>query len=158
MYSVIVTEMICKPDTTMKKLDDATALQMARRLNPTFQGGRAAGEGRGEGRGARNLDIGSILDQQPSITLAELKAGEPVVVVGAATEDMSRMRALKLVAGVVFAKKEAIPKELPIALANEKVFVSVRDTSIASPQRLQHARRLRSPDHKPASVAVRAGV
>src|SRR6202011_1986918 len=28
-----------KPDTQLKRLDDATALLMARRLNPSFQGG-----------------------------------------------------------------------------------------------------------------------
>jgi hypothetical protein len=98
-----------KPDTSMKKLDDATALQMARRLNPTFRGGRgetpaapegAGGQGRGGRGGGRNLDIGKVIEQQPSIALADLKAGEPVVVVGAAADDMSRMRAMTVVAGV----------------------------------------------------------
>ena len=49
-----------KPDTSAdEKLDDATALQMARRLNPTFQGGRAEAPaaapegGGGQGRGGR---------------------------------------------------------------------------------------------------------
>jgi Cu/Ag efflux protein CusF len=123
------------PETTMKKLDDATALQMARRLNPTFQqsggrgrGGRGGGadanaganpdggaptgfqrpdqadgaQGRGGrgGAGGRNVDLSKVLDQQPTITLADLKAGEPIVVAGAPTEDMSQMRALKLIAGV----------------------------------------------------------
>jgi hypothetical protein len=37
-----------RADTLLKKLDDATALAMARRLNPSFQ---AAGGGRGAGRG-----------------------------------------------------------------------------------------------------------
>ncbi len=99
-----------KPDTSMRKLDDATALQMARRLNPTFQGGRAeagaagpegaGGQGRGGRGGGRNLDIGKVIEQQPAITLADLKAGEPIVVVGAAADDMSRMRAMTVVAGV----------------------------------------------------------
>jgi hypothetical protein len=122
-------------DTSMKKLDDATALQMARRLNPTFQGGGGRGQGRGgapdgaqaggdnpspdspraaaggngsqggqgragRGGGGRNLDIGKVIEQQPAITLADLKAGEPIVVVGAASNDMSKMRAMTLVAGV----------------------------------------------------------
>ena len=96
-----------KPDTSLKKLDDATALQMARRLNPTFQGGRGqaaaapeSGQGRGGRGGGRNLDIGKVIEQQPAITLADLKAGEPIVVVGAAADDMSRMRAMTVVAGV----------------------------------------------------------
>lgn len=118
-------------DTSLKKLDDATALQLARRLNPTFQnegrggrGGRGADgtappEGRGlagggdpgragrgdfQGRGGRGggraLDLGRIIDQQPTITLADLKAGEPIVVAGAATDDLSKLRALKLISGV----------------------------------------------------------
>lgn len=99
-----------KPDTSMKKLDDATALQMARRLNPTFQGGRGetaaapegggAPAGRGGRGGGRNLDIGRVIEQQPAITLADLKPGDPIVVVGAISDDMSRIRAMTLVAGV----------------------------------------------------------
>ena len=41
-----------------------------------------------------------MIEQQPAITLADLKAGEPIVVVGAAADDMSRMRAMTVVAGV----------------------------------------------------------
>jgi hypothetical protein len=118
------------PDTSMKKLDDATAQQLARRLNPTFQnegrggrGGRGSGgaeaggapvsipgavpegagggfQGRGGRGGGRNLDLGRVIDQAPAITLADMKVGEPIVVAGAATDDLSKMRALKLVAGV----------------------------------------------------------
>jgi hypothetical protein len=40
-----------KPETTMKRLDDATALMLARRMNPTFQGGGGRG-GAGGGQGA----------------------------------------------------------------------------------------------------------
>lgn len=119
-------------DTSLKKLDDATALQLARRLNPTFQnegrggrggrgggdgaavpdggaapggfarGGDAAGgfQGRGGRGGGRTLDLGRVLETQPTIMLADLKAGEPIVVAGAATDDLSKLRALKLIAGV----------------------------------------------------------
>ena len=124
-----------KSDTTLKKLDDATALAMARRLNPTFQNGRGQGRGQREGaanaggagdagaptagaptagagapagfaRGGRGgggrggLDTTKLLDQQPTITLADLKAGEPIVVSGAAADDMSKMAATAVVAGV----------------------------------------------------------
>jgi hypothetical protein len=128
-----------KPDTLLKRLDDATALAMARRLNPSFQaegggrggrGGRqggggnaganpdaAAGQtpgtvnagafgggagrgGRGGGGGGRNGDPNKVLDQQPSIELADLKAGEPVVVTGAPSTDMAKMTAVSVVAGV----------------------------------------------------------
>ncbi len=115
-----------KSDTTLKKLDDATALAMARRLNPTFQNGRGQGRGqrgggadgdagagaaagpqagfarggRGGGGGRGGLDTTKLLDQQPTITLADLKAGEPVVVSGAAADDMSKIAATAVVAGV----------------------------------------------------------
>ena len=105
-----------KPDTQLKRLDDATALAMARRLNPTFQaetgrgarGGQAAAGGAGfagrggagGGRGGRGGDPNRALDQQPSIQLADLKVGEPVVVTGAPTGDMAKLTATSVVAGV----------------------------------------------------------
>lgn len=122
-----------KSDTTLKKLDDATALLMARRLNPTFQNGRGQGRGAresaadggaagdtgapaagappagapagfargGRGGGGRGgLDTTKLLEQQPTITLADLKSGEPIVVSGAAADDMSKMAATAVVAGV----------------------------------------------------------
>ena len=118
-----------KPDTQLKRLDDATALLMARRLNPTFQsdtgrGGRGQGGNAGNpdraqtpnsgnagglagrvgqgpgGRGGRNGDPNKLLDQQPSIELADLKAGEPVVVTGGASNDMAKLTATSVVAGV----------------------------------------------------------
>lgn len=117
-----------KPDTQLKRLDDATALLMARRLNPSFQsetgrggrGGRAAGGnadaggqaatggvasfagrgGGGAGRGGRNADPNKLLDSQPTIELADLKAGEPVVVTGGPSGDMAKLTATSVVAGV----------------------------------------------------------
>ena len=114
------------PDSVLKRLDDATAQQLARRLNPTIQaegrggrGGRggggdagaapvaipgaapdAAAGGRGGRGGGRPLDLGKVVDQAPVITLADLKPNEPIVVAGAATDDLSKMRALKLISGV----------------------------------------------------------
>jgi len=113
-----------KPDTQLKRLDDATALLMARRLNPTFQndtgrGGRGAraqanpdaaaqpatgvtnfaGRG-GQGRGGRNADPNKLLDQQPTIELADLKVGEPVVVTGGPSSDLAKLTATSIVAGV----------------------------------------------------------
>jgi hypothetical protein len=123
-----------KADTTLKKLDDATALLMARRLNPSFQAGDGRG-GRGQGRGTggaqapgqpsdaglaggfagrgqgagggragrgggRGGDPNNILNQQPTIELADLKVGEPVVVTGAVSSDQSKLTAMTLVAGV----------------------------------------------------------
>jgi hypothetical protein len=109
-----------KPETTMKRLDDMTALMLARRLNPTFEGaggGRGAqinvppagdaqaaggGGGRGRGRSGRGAanDPSRLLETQPSIELPDLKPGEPIVVTGSAAKDMSRLTAMTLVAGV----------------------------------------------------------
>ena len=117
-----------KPETTMKRLDDQTALLMARRLNPGFQGGRggqgggggaapaggqpagaapdgAAGQGGGRGgRGGRGggaaADPSRLLDQQPTIQLSDLKAGDPIVVTGTAANDMSKLTAMTLISGV----------------------------------------------------------
>jgi hypothetical protein len=126
-----------KPDTQLKRLDDATALLMARRLNPTFQndngrGGRGGGRGAnpnagganpsaasqtpstgvasfagrggqgggGRGGGRNAADPNKLLDSQPSIELADLKAGEPVVVTGGPSSDMAKLTATTVVAGV----------------------------------------------------------
>jgi hypothetical protein len=131
-----------KPETTLKRLDDATALMLARRLNPTFQaatgrggrggqapqggpdgaaappaaapqadaaaggGGRGFGGGgrgfggRGGGRGGAANDPSRLLESQPSIEINDLKAGEPIVVTGTASNDMARLTAMTLVSGV----------------------------------------------------------
>jgi hypothetical protein len=121
-----------KADTQLKRLDDQTALLMARRLNPSFQNdtGRGGRGGRGQGAnppagaeqpatgvtnfagrggggqggagrgGGRNADPNKLLDQQPTIELADLKVGEPVVVTGGPSSDMAKLTAISIVAGV----------------------------------------------------------
>ena len=94
---------VLRPETTIKKLDDQTAAMMARRMNPSAATGRggAGAPGGGGGRGGGGpMDISKILEQQPVIHLADLKPGEPVVVTGSPTADMSKLTALSLVAGV----------------------------------------------------------
>jgi Cu/Ag efflux protein CusF len=111
--------------TTMKRLDDTTANMLARRLNPTFQqgGGRGRGFGRGTGspeggapgmmagmqgaggggfggRGGARMDMSKLLDQQPSITVSDLKPNEPVIITGINGSDASRITAITLIAGV----------------------------------------------------------
>ena len=129
---------VVKSGTTLKKLDDATALLLARRLNPSYQsttsargagrataaasggsadaaaapaaaaaatpdaaagrGGRAGGGG---GRaGATATDPTRMLEQQPTIALADLKAGDPIVVTGPAAADLSKLTAMSVIAGV----------------------------------------------------------
>lgn len=130
-----------KPFTTMKRLDDNTAMMLARRLNPTFQqggrGGRGAGGGGqgggnqaapqggapasgggagpgvmgamqgagrsgfgGGGRGAMRVDPTKLLEQQPTITAADLKPNEPLIITGINGSDPSRITAITLIAGV----------------------------------------------------------
>ena len=57
------------------------------------------GMGRG-GRGGRNMDIGRIIEQQPSIQLADLKPNDAIIVTGATGNDASKITATALVAGV----------------------------------------------------------
>ncbi len=141
-----------KPDTQLKRLDDATALLMARRLNPTFQNGAGRG-GRGQaanpntggqapatgtpttgvssfagrggqgggGRGGRNADPNKLLDQQPTIELADLKAGEPVVVTGGPSSDLATLTATSVVAGVDPILRAA-PDKGPDPLAGNRNF------------------------------------
>jgi hypothetical protein len=64
-------------------------------------GGNFAGRGgQGSGRAGRNADPSKLLETQPTIEFADLKAGEPVVVTGAASNDPSKLTAMSLVAGV----------------------------------------------------------
>jgi hypothetical protein len=60
-------------------------------------GGRGGFPG---GRGMRAMDVGHIIEQQPSIQLSDLKAGDAVIVTGAYGNDPSRITAIALVAGV----------------------------------------------------------
>jgi hypothetical protein len=46
------------------------------------------------------MDLNRILDQQPAIQLADLKAGDPLIVTGSASADMSKLTATAIVAGV----------------------------------------------------------
>jgi hypothetical protein len=116
-----------RPDTSLKKFNDTSAMMVARQLNPTYQqagggrgnrgggggdaaaagagGGRggdgmAGGRGMGGGRGRGGMDIGKIIEQQPAIQLAELKPGDAIIVTGATGKDVSRLYAIALVAGV----------------------------------------------------------
>jgi hypothetical protein len=92
---------VLRPETTLKKLDDQTATMMARRMNPTAgRGGRGGGAPDGGGGRGGPMDNSKILEQQPVIHLADLKAGEPIVVTGSPAADMSKLTALSLVAGV----------------------------------------------------------
>jgi hypothetical protein len=109
-----------RADTSLKKFNDMSAMMVARQINPTYQqaggrgnrgggspaadgagatagGGRGMGGGRGGGRG---MDIGKIIDQQPSIELADIKPGDALIVNIALGIDAAKPYAIGVVAGV----------------------------------------------------------
>ena len=116
--------------TRMKRLDDPTALMIARIVNPTFQaaggtrgagggaggggrgfGGQAGGGagapggsgfgGRGGGRGRGGANqIQSLVDQQPDIRITDLKPGEAIIVSGPGSADATNLTATMVLAGV----------------------------------------------------------
>jgi hypothetical protein len=77
-------------------------------VGPQAQGGGAPGGGRagpggGMGRmggGRGGMDINHIIEQQPAVTLGELKAGDALIVTGAIGSDPGKLTATALLAGV----------------------------------------------------------
>jgi len=61
-----------------------------------FQGGGMAARGGGRG----GFDISKIIEQQPKISLAELKAGDGLIVTGATGVDPAKLTAIAIIAGV----------------------------------------------------------
>jgi len=64
-----------------------------------MQGAGRGGFG-GAGRGAARVDPTKLLDQQPTITAADLKPNEPLIITGINGSDPSRITAITLIAGV----------------------------------------------------------
>jgi hypothetical protein len=95
-------------DSTLKKLDPQMAAMLARRYGvgrggqdgqPGGGGGGRGGDpGRGGGRGGG--DIGGMLDRSPAIQVADLKAGDAVMVSTTMGSDPSRVTLVMLLAGV----------------------------------------------------------
>ncbi len=59
-------------------------------------GGRPGGMG---GPGGARMDPAKMLESQPSIQLAELKAGDALIVYGLATSDLAKLNSLNVIAG-----------------------------------------------------------
>jgi hypothetical protein len=99
-------------DSTMKKLPDQAARMLARRYGQGAGGGAGAGDGQvdgraagggaggGRGRGGRGGDVGQMLDSLPAMPLAELKAGDAIMVSTTQGTDPGRVTAIMLLAGV----------------------------------------------------------
>jgi hypothetical protein len=115
---IVVTDLATKkpvtirviPDSIMKKLPDIAAQALARRYGAgrgAARGGDAAGSGRGAGRGAgpgpgagRGGDPSQMLEHAPAITLADLKAGDAIMVKTTAGKGSGPGTAVMLIAGV----------------------------------------------------------
>ena len=94
-------------DSTMKKLPDQAARMLARRYGQgagagdSQVDGQAAGGGTGgRGCGGRGGDVGQMLDSLPAMPLAELKAGDAIMVSTTQGTDPGRVTAIMLLAGV----------------------------------------------------------
>jgi len=103
-------------DSAMKKLPDQLAAMLARRYGQAAQatqaaqaapggqpGGGAGGGARGTGRGmggGRGGDVGQMLDALPPLLLADLKAGDAIMVSTTQGTDPGRVTAITLLAGV----------------------------------------------------------
>ena len=93
-------------DSAMKKLTDQMAGMLARRYGQAAQtapagqrGGGPGGPGRGMG-GGRGGDIGQMLDALPPLPLADLTAGDAIMVSTTQGSDPGRVTAITLLAGV----------------------------------------------------------
>jgi hypothetical protein len=93
-------------DSAMKKLPDQMAAMLARRYGQAAQaaaegqrGGGAGGPSRGMG-GGRGGDVGQMLDALPPLPLADLKAGDAIMVSTTQGTDPGRVTAITLLAGV----------------------------------------------------------
>jgi hypothetical protein len=102
-------------DSTMKKLPDQAARNLARRYGQGAGAGAGQGDGQGDGQGAgggaggqgrggraggRGGDVGQMLDSLPAMTLAELKVGDAIMVSTTQGTDPGRVTAIMLLAGV----------------------------------------------------------
>jgi hypothetical protein len=101
------------PDSTMKKFQPQAAQTIAARLHPEAAQGAGGRGGRGGGGGGRGgdaqggargggsaADLQQLLDRSPAITVADLKAGDAVVVSSTVGASADKITAISLVAGV----------------------------------------------------------
>jgi hypothetical protein len=93
-------------DSAMKKLPDQAARMLARRYGAGAGQGDSQGAGPGataQGRGmggGRGGDVGQMLDSLPPMSLADIKAGDAIMVSTTQGSDPSLVTAITLLAGV----------------------------------------------------------
>ena len=83
--------------SVLKKLSPALAATLARRFQPAEGAAPAAPPA---GRGGAGGDLGQLLDRLPPISLADLKAGDAIMISGSAGADPGHLTAITLLAGV----------------------------------------------------------
>ena len=105
---------VFKPESTLKRAPDMSGMmgmmggggRQPGAGGPPPTGGQGAGQGQGGARrgpgGGGGFDVQSFIERMPETTLAELKAGETVVVAGTKGDNPVRMTATTLVANMEF--------------------------------------------------------
>jgi Cu/Ag efflux protein CusF len=110
------------PSSMLRRLEERTAMMLARRMNPPADGaagtpggapaggsprtldapreGGAPGGPGGGMRGGGNFDLQMILERSPQLALTELKKGDALIVSSTKGADGSLITAISLVAGV----------------------------------------------------------
>jgi Cu/Ag efflux protein CusF len=99
-----------KTDSTLRRMPEQVAAMMARRRQMTVNGGGAppappqGGPGQGGPGGPRGprggMDFQQMIERMPALTLAELKAGDALIILGTKGADASQATAITVVAGV----------------------------------------------------------
>ncbi|HEY1757718.1 MAG TPA: hypothetical protein VGG72_20270 [Bryobacteraceae bacterium] len=94
-------------DSSVKKLQPQIAQAIASRLHPSEDAGGAKGGKGGGGRGKGGeggvrggADVQQMLDSSPTISLADLKVGDAIVVSSTVGASADKVTAIKLLAGV----------------------------------------------------------
>jgi len=97
------------PDSNLRRLNPQVAQMIAMRVHGGAEGGRggqpegprpAGSPGGPVGMRPGGMDIQQIIDRSPNIALADLKAGEPIVVSSTLGATAGQMTAITLLAGV----------------------------------------------------------
>jgi hypothetical protein len=111
-------------ESAVRKLPPQIAMVLARHLNPKFKSSDAAGDasprspgnpslgakageaetgsnsGSDNTQGRRSGDVSQMIEHLPKITIADLKAGDAVIVSGATGSDQTQLVATNIIAGV----------------------------------------------------------
>jgi len=94
------------PDSTLKRLQPFVANMLAARLNGPAAGGAQGGPGAGArpgggpGGGGGGGDMEQMIERMPPLSLAELKAGDALIISSTVGAESDKITAITLLAGV----------------------------------------------------------